>query len=96
MHSIFEVITDVLKRSDDVRDGEAVADAIAATDMQTIVGGLKWDGAKLPPFAQKNVCKTPLVGGQWRKDKDGKFRIVIVDNQTAPEIPVAGKMQPIG
>ncbi len=95
VHALFEVITDVLKRSDDVKDGVAIADAIAKTDLQTIVGGLKWDGAKLPPFAQKNVCKTPLVGGQWRKGKDGKFRIVIVDNQTAPEIPVAGKVEPI-
>ena len=95
VHALFEVITDVLKRTDDPKDADAVADGIAKTDLQTIVGSLKWDGAKLPPFAQKNVCKTPLVGGQWRKSKDGKFRIVIVDNQTAPDIPVAGQVEPI-
>ena len=57
---------------------------------------MKWDGANLPPFAAKNVAKTPLVGGQWRRKDDGKFDLVIVDNQTAPNIPVGGKMEPIG
>jgi branched-chain amino acid transport system substrate-binding protein len=49
----------------------------------------------LPPFARKNVAKTPLVGGQWRLGADGKYDIVIVDNQTAPNIPTGGKMEPI-
>ena len=44
--------------------------------------------------SRKNVAKTPLVGGQWRL-KDGKYDIVIIDNQTAPAIPVGGKMEPI-
>ena len=43
----------------------------------------------------KNVAKTPLVGGQWRLKDDGKYEIIIVDNQTAPSIPVGGKMEPI-
>ena len=46
--------------------------------------------ANLPPFAAKNVAKTPLVGGQWRY-KDGKYDIVITDNKTAPAIPVGGQ-----
>ena len=57
---------------------------------------MKWDGANLPPFAAKNVAKTPLVSGQWRRKDDGKFDLVIVDNQNAPNIPVGGKMEPIG
>ena len=68
---------------------------IAATNLDTIVGHVQWNGADLPPFAAKNVTKTPLVGGQWRV-KDGKYDIVIVDNRTAPIIPAAGKMEPIG
>ncbi len=56
---------------------------------------MKWDGAGLPPFAAKNVAKTPLVSGQWRRKADGKFDLVIVDNQNAPEIPAGGKMEPI-
>lgn len=95
VHALFEVVTDVLKRIDSVNDTEEVAAAIGETDLQTIVGPLKWDGANLPPFAQKNVTKTPLVGGQWRKSDDGLFRITIVDNQTFPDIPLGGEMQPI-
>ena len=95
VHALFEIAVDVIKRVDSVNDADEVAAALAATDLQTIVGAVKWDGAELPPFAQKNVTKTPLVGGQWRKSDDGLFRIVIVDNQTAPEIPLGGEMQPI-
>ncbi|MEM7303082.1 MAG: ABC transporter substrate-binding protein [Pseudomonadota bacterium] len=96
VHALFEVAADVIKRVDSVNDTDEVAAAIGATKMDTLVGPIAWDGAKLPPFAQKNVTKTPLVGGQWRKSDDGKFRIVIVDNQTYPDIPVGGEMQPIG
>ncbi len=96
VHALFEILVDVLKREGNLRDPDAMAAAIAATDMQTIVGPIKWDGANLPPFAQKNVTKTPLVGGQWRKSDDGNFRLVIVDNQTYPDIPVTGDMEAIG
>jgi branched-chain amino acid transport system substrate-binding protein len=41
----------------------------------------------------KNVTKTPLVGGQWRRKEDGTFDLVIVDNKTAPDIPAAGTME---
>jgi branched-chain amino acid transport system substrate-binding protein len=94
-HSILEVTADVLRRTADVGDAEAVVKAIQETDLQTITGKVKWDGANLPPFAQKNVCKTPLVGGQWRIQDNGKYDIVIVDNKTAPEIPVGGKFEAI-
>ena len=63
--------------------------------MDTIVGPLAWDGAGLPPFAAKNVAKTPLVGGQWRAKDGGGFDLVIVDNQTAPNIPTGGVMEAI-
>jgi branched-chain amino acid transport system substrate-binding protein len=95
VHALFEMLVDVLKRTDDIRDAGAVAATIAATDMQTIVGPIKWDGAGLPPFAQKNVTKTPLVGGQWRRGDDGLFRLAIVDNQTYPDIPLTGDMEAI-
>ena len=61
----------------------------------TVVGPIAWDGKNLPPFAAKNVAKTPLVGGQWRLRDGNKYDIVITDNKTAPEIPVGGKMEPI-
>ncbi|MCX7303563.1 MAG: ABC transporter substrate-binding protein [Hyphomicrobiales bacterium] len=95
IHALFEVALDVVKRSNDPTDGAAVAAAIAATKMDTIVGPVAWDGANLPPFAQKNVSKTPLVGGQWRLKDGGGYDLVITDNKTAPNIPTGGKMEPI-
>jgi branched-chain amino acid transport system substrate-binding protein len=95
IHALFEVALDVIKRSDDPTDYEAVAGAIAATQLDTIVGRVAWDGANLPPFAAKNVAKTPLVGGQWRLKDGGGYDLVITDNKTAPSIPTGGTMEAI-
>ncbi len=95
VHALFEVAADVMGRVDDAGDPDAVAEAIAATNMETIVGPLAWNGAGLPPFAARNVAKTPLVGGQWRMRDGGGYDLVIVDNQTAPVVPTGGVMEPI-
>lgn len=95
VHSLFEMSTDIIKRAKDAKDPQALLASIQSTNLNTIVGPVKWDGANLPPFAAKNVCKTPLVGGQWRRKDDGKFELVVVDNTHAPEIPAGGKMEPI-
>jgi branched-chain amino acid transport system substrate-binding protein len=93
IHSLFEVASNVMGRVSDATDAEAIAAAIAATDLDTMVGKVAWNGAGVPPFAAANVCKTPVVGGQWRRSADGTFALVIVDNQTAPNIPAAGTME---
>jgi branched-chain amino acid transport system substrate-binding protein len=94
VHALFEVAADVMKRADPT-DSKAVVAAIAATRLDTIVGRVAWDGANLPPFAAKNIAKTPLVGGQWRLKDGGGYDLVIVDNKTAPNIPAGGKMEAI-
>ena len=96
VHSLFEMAANVMGRVKDVGDADAVAAAIASTDLATIVGKVAWNGAGVPPFAAKNVTKTPLVGGQWRIKDGGGFDLVIVDNSNAPEIPAAGKMEALG
>ncbi|MEM9106224.1 MAG: ABC transporter substrate-binding protein [Pseudomonadota bacterium] len=93
VHALFEVASNVMGRVDDAGDPDVVVEAIAATKLDTIVGPLAWDGKGLPPFAAKNVAKTPLVGGQWRLKDGGGYDLVIVDNQTAPEIPTGGVME---
>jgi branched-chain amino acid transport system substrate-binding protein len=95
VHALFELAVDVAKRSGDVGHNKGMVKAIAATKLNTVVGPIAWDGKNLPPFAQKNIAKTPLVGGQWRLRDGNKYDIVITDNKTAPEIPVGGKMEPI-
>jgi branched-chain amino acid transport system substrate-binding protein len=94
IHALFEVAADSIKRADDPFDADSLADAIAATDLQTIVGPVKFGADNLPPAVAANVSKTPLVGGQWRY-ADGKFDLVIVENTAAPNIPTAGKMEAI-
>lgn len=80
-------------RVSDTGEADEVAAAIAAARLNPTVGRIERNGAGLPPFAAKNVCKTQLVGGQWRRNADGTFNLVIVDNLTAPDIPTGGKME---
>ena len=95
IHSLFEVAVDVLKRTPALGDNKAMVKAIKETNLQTIVGPVKWNQENVPPFARANVTRTPLVGGQWRIKDGDKYDIVITDNKTAPNIPVAGKMEAI-
>jgi branched-chain amino acid transport system substrate-binding protein len=90
-HSLIEVAADVLKRSAGPGDRKSVLEAVTKTKLDTIVGPIAWGG----PGPFKNVSKTPLVGGQWRKGAKFKYDLVVVDNKTAPSIPVGGKMEPI-
>lgn len=89
-HSLFEVTLDALSRSEDPTDPEATAAAIAATNLDTIVGAINFSAGPVP-----NIAKTPLVGGQWRLD-GGKPVLDIVENSDHPNIPLTGKMRPIG
>lgn len=94
VHALFEVAADAMARVDDAADPDAVAEAIAATSLDTVVGRLAWDGTGVPPFAARNVAKTPLVGGQWRL-ADGAWDLVVTDNSLAPQVPTGGTMEPL-
>ena len=85
-HALFEVAIDVLKRSKSL-EPKAILDSIVATNYQSIVGKVNWDGKPV-----KNVSKTPLVAGQWQRRNDA-FDLVITTNAPAPEIPVGGKLE---
>ncbi|MEM7302601.1 MAG: ABC transporter substrate-binding protein [Pseudomonadota bacterium] len=86
-HALFEVAADVIKRSADLEDPAAIVSAIAATNLNTIVGPVNWANGPI-----NNVTKTPLVAGQWQKEGD-VFDLKIVANKTAPEIPVTGELK---
>ncbi len=93
-HALFEVAAAALKNTKDLGQAAAIRDAIAATSVDTIVGPVAWGKGPV-----RNVAKTPLVGGQWRKAAAGakyRYDLVIVDNSQAPAIPVADKLRPIG
>jgi len=93
VHALFELAVDAMGRTSDSSDPDQIAAAIAASQLESVVGKIAFDGAGLPPFAQKNVSKTPLVGGQWRLKDGGGYELVIVDNSDQPSIPAGGTMQ---
>lgn len=86
-HALFEVIADVVRRSEDLEDYQANIAAITSTNLDTIVGNVNWANGPI-----NNVTKTPLVAGQWQKEGDG-FDLKIVANSNAPEIPLTGDLK---
>lgn len=89
-HALFELASNALGRAKSLKAAD-VRDAVAATQMNTVVGAVKWGGQG--PF--KNVSKTPLVLGQWVKGTKNKVDLVIVNNEAAPSIPTGGKLAPM-
>ena len=89
-HAIFEVALDVVKRSADLTDKALIMAAIAATDLQTIVGPVNWANGPT-----KNITITPMEGGQWQR-KDGKLELVIVNNKQNPNLPLTGELAVLG
>jgi branched-chain amino acid transport system substrate-binding protein len=86
-HALFEVAIDVLKRTKNLSEPSSILEAIVGTDYNSIVGPIKWSGKPV-----KNVSKTPLVGGQWRRKEKG-FELVICEDATAPNIPAQDKLK---
>lgn len=89
-HALFEVVRDVISRSDDLDDPMAIVDAVKSTSLSTIVGDVNWANGPVP-----NVTKTPLVAGQWQRKGD-RLELVVTTNTFAPQIPVGGELQLIG
>jgi branched-chain amino acid transport system substrate-binding protein len=86
-HALFEVAIDVLKRAKNLAEPASILEAIVATDYHSVVGPIKWSGKPV-----KNVSKTPLVAGQWRK-RDNGFELVICEDATAPNIKAQDKLR---
>jgi branched-chain amino acid transport system substrate-binding protein len=89
-HALFEVVIDILKRTGDVKDPDAILEAIKATKIDTIAGHIEWTGKPV-----KNVCTTPVVAGQWQKN-NGKWELALVGNTGYPDIPVTSELKPLG
>lgn len=91
VHALFEQTFDVLGRAGST-DKQAIADAAAATQLDTIVGPLAF-GGDLP----KNISTTSLVGGQWKQTDGGEFPfdLIVTNNGLSPEIPVGGDLEPL-
>lgn len=88
-HALFEVATDVLRRSKAL-EPEAIRESILATNYQSIVGPLQWKHGPVP-----NVCTTMLVGGQWQQQENGAMELKIVSNKEAPIIKTNATQLPL-
>jgi len=58
--------------------------------VDTPIGKLEW--GKGP---NANVVATPILGGQWVKSTDPKYKVdfVLVENSSDTNVPVAAKLQ---
>jgi branched-chain amino acid transport system substrate-binding protein len=92
VHALFEVCFDVVSRAGST-DKQAIAEAAAATKLDTIVGPVQYGANGVP----RNVSPTSLVGGQWQKTDGGEFPfdLVVTNNSLSPEIPVTGTLKPL-
>jgi len=70
-YASIEVMYDVLSRSANLKP-ETIREALAATDLDTIMGHIKYN--------EQNYCPTVCVGGQWVKNPDGSMSQEIVSN----------------
>ncbi|WP_186387638.1 MULTISPECIES: ABC transporter substrate-binding protein [unclassified Stappia] len=86
-HAVLEIAIDVLRRSSNPLDREANRDALAATDLQTVVGQIRFSGQP-----HKNICTTPIFGGQWVKGETWPYDLKIVDNTVNQLFPPEQKI----
>jgi branched-chain amino acid transport system substrate-binding protein len=93
-----EWVVDVLKRSKNVDDKNAIMDAVKTTHIDTIEGPLYLDEPVATGTRHQylNGYNAPFCVGQWIKGT-GKyaFEFVTVDNTTAPMVPVKSQLQPM-
>ena len=68
-------------------DPEAIRDALAATDLDTIVGPIKYD----QDMQGLKYGDTVIAGGQWQLQDDGTEKLVVIDNTVYDVIAVEGE-----
>jgi branched-chain amino acid transport system substrate-binding protein len=89
-HALFDVAIAALKGAADPTNRDAIRDAIANLNVDTLVGPVNFKDSHI-----KNVSTTYLAGGQWLKSKSGPFPydLSIVNNKLAPVIPVESDLK---
>ncbi|MFN3642220.1 MAG: ABC transporter substrate-binding protein [Gemmobacter sp.] len=87
-HALFETGIAALKASGDPKDRDALRDAMANLRLDTMVGPIDFAGSPI-----RNVARTEVAGGQWRKTNGGKFKydVVITETTLAPSMQVEGE-----
>lgn len=84
-YAALEIAVDALTRAG-TTEKEAVRDALAATDLDTIVGPIKYD----KDMMGLHYGDTVIAGGQWQLQEDGTEKLVVIDNTLYDQIEVEG------
>jgi branched-chain amino acid transport system substrate-binding protein len=89
--SLFDAGFAALKNASDAKDKGSVAKALATLNTETMIGKVDFTSGPFP-----NVSPGPIIGGQWVKSANPKFKydFVITENATDPKVPVAAKLLP--
>ena len=85
-YASLEIAVDALTRAAST-DPEAIRDALAATDLDTIVGPIKYDKESMG----LHYGDTVIAGGQWQLQDDGTEKLVVIDNTVYDVIAVEGE-----
>ncbi|MFH0822984.1 MAG: ABC transporter substrate-binding protein [Pseudomonadota bacterium] len=72
-----EIAVDAIRRAQSL-DKEKIRQALAATDLATVVGRIR--------FRDDHCCETPLVAGQWFPGTKWPWELGITYNKMQPEI----------
>jgi branched-chain amino acid transport system substrate-binding protein len=80
-----------VKASPDPQDKAAVAKAMSALEVTTMVGKIDFAHGPVP-----NVATAPIIGCQWVKAAQGKHRLdlVITENAGDKNVPIGAKLIP--
>lgn len=92
-HAIWEVALAALKASGNPKDRAAVRDAIAALELDTIIGKVDFKNSTM-----KSVANTWVTMGQWHANPEGSkfpYELYVTNNVTAPEVPVQKEFLPL-
>lgn len=86
-YAALEIAVNALQQAG-TTDKDAVRDALKATDIDTIVGPIKYD----QEMQGLSYGDTVIAGGQWQLQDDGTEKLVIIDNSVYSDydIPVQG------
>ncbi len=88
-HALFEVAVDAAKRAGSSNKA-ALLEAVAATDLDTVVGKVNFDSGPVP-----HLSKTPLVAGQWVAGDDYPLELAINVNSGLPTLAVDADVVPM-
>ena len=91
-HALWEIGLGALASAEDPTDRDAIRDAIAGFDRETVVGRVNFASSPV-----RSVAITNMVGGQWqRRGGRHESELLVVNNVSDPSVPVEAEMITMG